>query len=270
MRKSLLKEVLSIPSCSEHESDVREFLVNWANENNINYRIDAFGNLFMMKGALKEGEAYPCVVAHMDTVHRDQQYMVGTGERLKILKGKGSYGDIYYAQKETIEGLMVNTGCGGDDKASVFICLELISKFDTIMGAFFVEEEIGCLGSRPAVNDEWLNQVGYFIQFDAPTDNWISRVCNGVVLFDNDFYNTLKPVWDKYELYEPRLNDPFTDIMALKKNYPVNCINYFAGYMNMHRPNEFVVLDYVEKAIKVGASTITKLGKSSYLFKNKK
>lgn len=269
MRRKLLKEILSIPSCSRHEGDVRNFLIDWAKENGIDYRVDKYGNVFMKKGTPPEGGAYPCVVAHMDTVHSDQKQMVGTGERLKIIKGNGTYGDIYYAQRLTREGLWVSTGCGGDDKASIFICLELISKFDTIMGAFFVEEEIGMNGSRPAKDDEWLNQAGYFIQFDAPTNDWISRVCYGVLLFDDDFYDRLKPIWNKFDLNEPHMNDPFTDIMALKKNYPVNCINYFAGYMDMHTSTEFVVLDYVEDAIKLGSSTISELGPNQYLFNRK-
>ena len=62
------------------------------------------------------------------------------------------------------------------------------------------------------------------------------------------------------------MSDPFTDIKELKRNYPVNCINYFAGYMDMHTPLEFVVLDYVEKAVKLGEATIEKLGVNRYLY----
>ncbi len=89
-------------------------------------------------------------------------------------------------------------------------------------------------------DNDILNNAGYFIQFDAPYDNWISRSCSGTILFDDKFEKILTPVWDKYDMDEP-MQHPFTDVKALKLNYPVNCINYSAGYMNMHSDLEFVV-----------------------------
>lgn len=266
MNKDLLKEILSIPSCSRSEDDIRDFLILWAKDKKISHRVDEFGNLFMKKG---DAESYPCVVAHMDTVHRDQIPMVGEGQKLTILEGNGTYGDILYAQKKTLDGLNVSTGCGGDDKAGIFIVLELIEKFDTIMGAFFVEEEIGCLGSKRAIADEWLEEASYFIQFDAPTDDWISKVCSGILLFDNEFESLLEPVWKEFKMSKPSISDPFTDIKELRKHYDVNCINYFAGYMNMHSIFEFVVLDYVQKAIDLGEATIRTLGPDKNLFNTK-
>ena len=40
--------------------------------------------------------------------------------------------------------------------------------------------------------------------------------------------------------------------------------------MDMHSPVEYVVLEYIEKALNVGASTIVELGKDVYLYKKKK
>jgi len=263
MDKKLLKTVLSIPSCSRNEDDVRDFLVAWAEGMGIEHRVDEFGNVFMRKG---EAESYPCVVAHMDTVHRDQIDIVGEGKSLHIVESKNSEGDILYAQRELPSGVMASTGIGGDDKAGVFIVLELLKKFDNIMGAFFVEEEIGCFGSKKAIGDEWLEQAGYFIQFDAPTDDWISKVCSGIILFDDEFEKLLEPVWEQFEMSKPSISDPFTDIKELRKNYDVNCINYFAGYMDMHTPFEYVVVDYVQKAIDLADATIRTLGTDKYLF----
>lgn len=265
-----LKKILSIPSCSQKEERVREYITNFAIDNNIPYVIDEYGNIFLKKGIINENEAYPCVVAHMDTVHKDQIDMVHNNDTLIINENVNNLGEhILYAQRTLSSGVQVNTGCGGDDKAGLFISLTLIENFDCIMGAFFIEEEIGCNGSRLAkkgLGHEWLSQAGYFIQFDAPTDSWISRVCSGVELFNDNFENKLLPVWNKYELSKPNLFDPFTDVKELRLKYPVCCINYFAGYMDMHRSIEYVVIPYVEKAISVGASTIIELGKNEYLF----
>jgi putative aminopeptidase FrvX len=264
MDVNLLKNVLSIPSVSRFESDVRDFLISWAQDNNINYRVDEFGNLFMMKG---ESESYPCVVAHMDTVHRDQKDLVGRDKKLHIVETTTDEGNILYAQRKLTSGVMCSTGIGGDDKAGVFIVLELLKQHDSIMAAFFIEEEIGCLGSKRAIGDEWLEKAGYFIQFDAPTDDWISKVCSNVLLFDDNFEKMLEPVWDEFEMSKPSISDPFTDIKELRRNYDVNCINYFAGYMDMHSPFEYVVLEYVEKAINLAKATISTLGTDKYLFK---
>src|SRR5690606_22096989 len=114
--------------------------------------------------------------------------------------------------------------------------------------------------------DEWLNQAGYFMMFDAPSDNWISTSIGPLQLFNDKFKKLLEPIWEKYKLTNLSKGDPFTDIKYLKLNYPVCCINYFAGYREMHTRFEFVVLDHVEKAIKVGEATIKKLGNKRYLF----
>lgn len=259
----LLKEVLSIPSYTRYEQDVRNFLISWAENEGIDYRVDEFGNLFMKKG---ESDSYPCVVAHMDTVHLDQREMVGTEDRLLILEGKGPDGNILYAQQASPSGVNITTGIGGDDKAGVFIVLELMKKFDTIMAAFFVEEEIGCFGSRKAIGDEWLEQAGYFIEFDAPTDDWISKRCSNILLFNDEFEKILEPVWEMFNLSKPSISDPYTDVQELKKNYDVNCINYFAGYMDMHTSFEYVVVEYVQKAIDLGIATINELGNKRYEF----
>jgi len=270
MDKLLLKEILSIPSYSRREDRVRDYIIKFAQKKKIPHIVDEFGNVFLKKGNIDEGQGYPCVVAHMDTVHRSQSEMVDSELNLDIIEKETNEGTILYAQMPRPSGVPLSTGIGGDDKAGLFICLSLIDKLDVIMGAFFVEEEIGCNGSRKAkrgIGNGYLEEAAYFIQFDAPTNNWTSRVCGGVELFNDEFAMVLKPIWDKYELSTPNINDPFTDVKELRLNYPVCCINYFAGYMDMHSPVEYVVIEYIEIAINVGASTIIELGKDIYLYK---
>ena len=272
MNKEKLKEILSIPSYSGNEGRVREYIIQFAIDNVIPYIVDTYGNIFLKKGVVEDGQGYPCVVSHMDTVHVNQTEMTYSDKNLDIIEKETNEGTILYAQTMRNSGVPYSMGIGGDDKAGIFICLSLIEQFDNIMGAFFVEEEIGCNGSREAKHGDghsYLEQAAYFIQFDAPTDNWISRVCNNVELFNDEFEMVLKPVWKLYELSEPNINDPITDVKELKLAYPVCCINYFAGYMDMHTPVEYVVIEYVEKALNVGASTIIELGVDKYLYKNK-
>jgi di/tripeptidase len=63
----LLKEVLSIQSKSNLEERMVTYLTNYFNKHNIVFSKDSYGNIYITKG---ESTTYPCIVAHMDTVHK--------------------------------------------------------------------------------------------------------------------------------------------------------------------------------------------------------
>jgi len=268
------KELLSVPSKTYQEDKMVEYL-SWVLDSmdGVEYYTDEMNNIYATKRQDGFNGYFPMFVAHTDTVHAMVPEIVVKEQTLPKPPTFGrTFDDTQYDVLKAYTPDGNPTGIGGDDKAGIFICLSLIEQFDNIMGAFFVEEEIGCNGSREAKHGDghsYLEQAAYFIQFDAPTDNWISRVCNNVELFNDEFEMVLKPVWKLYELSEPNINDPITDVKELKLAYPVCCINYFAGYMDMHTPVEYVVIEYVEKALNVGASTIIELGVDKYLYKNK-
>ena len=52
MNIDFLKEVLSIPSISGDESMVRDYIIEYAKENGIEYYTDAKKNLYLTKGTL--------------------------------------------------------------------------------------------------------------------------------------------------------------------------------------------------------------------------
>jgi putative aminopeptidase FrvX len=64
-----LKEILSIPSLYGREEKVRNYISQWAIARNIPFYIDVTGNIYLTKG---QSDSYPCMVAHMDTVHKIQ------------------------------------------------------------------------------------------------------------------------------------------------------------------------------------------------------
>jgi len=61
-----LTDVLSIPSVYGDEDRMRDYLINQLNERNINNYTDKYGNIYAIKG---NTEHFPCVIAHIDTVH---------------------------------------------------------------------------------------------------------------------------------------------------------------------------------------------------------
>ena len=256
-----LKEVLSIPSVSGDESMVRDYIIEYAKNNGIEYYTDSKKNLYLTKGSDKmtSGEYYPCVVSHMDTVHGSHRELIETKTNLIIENSE--MGTLIAKHPTTKE----QTGIGGDDKCGVYVCLEMIERFDVLKGAFFVEEEIGMLGSKQA-DDKFFENVGYAIQFDAPSSNWISEVCSGVKLFDEDFKKEIKGTLNECG-YTKFSVDPFTDVNQLASKYDFNCLNLGCGYYRQHTTSEYVVVEEVSDSIKAGYELITKLGMEKYVHK---
>ena len=253
MTKTFLKSVLEVPSLSKKEQCMKSFILDFAIKNNITYKEDSYGNIYLFKGVLKQGEFRPCVVAHMDTVQTAQEYFITKKQKLQVIESINDYGNIFILDN------LLPMGIGGDDKAGVAIALDIISQKDKIMGAFFVEEEIGCRGAKN-LDINMFNDVAYVMEFDAPSDNWISRVSWGVHLFNDCFYGKIKPLLKKYRQTRINYDDPFTDIQEIKKKIPVNCINIFAGYQKQHTNFEFVVIEHAQKAAHLGIDLIDVLG----------
>ena len=257
MNIDFLKEVLSLPSISSDESMVRDYILKFAEDNGILSTVDHKGNVYLTQGSEKmtSGEYYPCVVSHMDTVHRSHKEYIVNKERLDIVEDCG----ILTARHPNTDR---QTGIGGDDKCGVYVCLEMFNKFDVLKGAFFVEEEIGMRGSKES-DDKFFENVGYAIQFDAPSDNWISEVCSGVKLFDQDFKEEITQTLNESG-YTNFSNDPFTDVNQLASKYDFNCLNLGCGYYRQHTDSEYVVIEEVSNSLKAGEKLIYKLGVKKY------
>lgn len=266
MNIDFLKEVLSLPSISGNESMVRDYIIEYAKDNGIEHYTDAKGNLYLTKGSdyMTSGEYYPCVVAHMDTVHRSHSDLIESKTNLIIESSTYSEGSndemttLIAKHPETKQ----QTGIGGDDKCGVYVCLEMFNRFDVLKGAFFVEEEIGMLGSKEA-DDDFFKNVGYAIQFDAPSSNWISEVCSGVRLFDDEFKGEIKDTLSECG-YTNFSVDPFTDVNQLAKKYDFNCLNLGCGYYRQHTNSEYVVVDEVFDSVRAGEKLISKLRLEKY------
>jgi len=260
MNLDFLKEVLSLPSISGDESMVRDYIIEYAKTYGIDYYTDKKGNIYLTKGMLDSTDEYfPCVVSHMDTVHRSHRTLIENKVRLSIKEDNLGWLTAHHPETDK------QTGIGGDDKCGVYVCLELFKNFDKLKGAFFVEEEIGMLGSKES-DDKFFENVGYAIQFDAPSSNWISEVCSGVKLFDEDFKNEIKGVLNESG-YNKFSIDPFTDVNQLAKKYDFNYLNLGCGYYRQHSDSEYVVISEVEDSLKAGIQLISKLGVTKYVHK---
>ena len=278
-----LKEILSIPSIHGREEKVRQYISDWAIKKGVSFYIDKIGNIYLTKG---ESDSYPCMVAHMDTVHKIQNSGIDIVEETYI---KDRYDSSSVCNgKQVLRGYIGGkehkysnrTGCGGDDKAGVFLALEVMDSFEIMKCAFFISEEIGCIGSREA-DPEFFKNVAYAIQHDSPENDTISWYCAGYLLFNED--------WAKPELllneetgeeyYSGKIGDllyeygvrqfarhPFTDVSQLKKKFDFQCINLPAAYYHYHSSNECVLIEGIETAYNLSVAIIHRLGNEKQVF----
>tara|TARA_R110000822_G_scaffold35946_2_gene101171 strand:- start:446 stop:1252 length:807 start_codon:yes stop_codon:yes gene_type:complete len=257
--KEKLKELLSIPTKTWEEERLINYLIGHFEEKGYLYEVDDMGNLYVTKGI---SEHYPLVLAHTDSVHEIEE-MVVKEEYLP-----NSQGEDRLALKAYTKDGGLPTGIGGDDKAGVFICLQLLEKFDVIKGFFPVAEETGCHGSRGA-KEEFFKDVGYAIQFDSTENDTMSLSLMGVKLFEeeSEFFNKTRNIILEHGFTEWR-HHPYTDTMVLKERFNFACLNFAAGYYNYHTRNEYVVVEDVKNSINLGENVIKELGNSFYEFKS--
>ena len=240
----LLKDVLSVPTKTYKEDLMVDFLKKWLTENNIDFFVDEFKNVYALKQEsilIPPDFYFPCVISHTDTVHNLDTINIAE-EYLPNAQGVNklsykAYNNFGHA-----------TGIGGDDKCGA---------------AFFVSEETGCHGSKKA-KEEFFQNVGYAIQFDAP-ENWmITEKCFGQILFDrdSDFFSTVNKVLTEGMDNEKMqyMVHPYTDVYALRGKFDFSCINFSIGYYNYHTPNEYVVVEDVFNGIEMGRKMIELLG----------
>jgi len=257
----LLKKVLSVPTATHREGMLVEYICEWLKENNIEYYIDDMLNIYATKQTDEIVEYFPCVIAHTDTVHglneinvQEEMLQNAQGEVKLALKAYNNHG--------------MPTGIGGDDKAGVFACMQVLTDLPNVKAAFFVAEETGCHGSNQADKDFFAN-VGYGIQFDAP-ENWmVTELCWGQRLFDreSEFFETCNNILTEGvgESLE-YLVHPYTDVYSLRGKFDFSCINISIGYYDYHSKEEYVVIEDVFNGIEMGKKMIKQLGNRLHFY----
>jgi acetylornithine deacetylase/succinyl-diaminopimelate desuccinylase-like protein len=253
-----LKEVLSVPTYSGDESRMIKYLCEVLDGKGYDYDVDSLGNIFVTKG---ESDSFPLFVAHTDTVHRVNENL--------IIK---EYQDERHGGKVALTGYDSETnlqsGCGGDDKCGVYLALEMLDTFDNVKAAFFISEEIGCVGSKAAVksNPEFFENVGYAIQYDSPEGDSLSSTLMGKYLFESseEFTNKVGGLIKEAGINK-WANHPYTDIWPLIDTFDFCCLNLAAGYYRMHSAYEYVIVDDVQNAYELGLKLVEELGENKYV-----
>lgn len=255
----LFKELLSVPTYSRKEERMIDFISRQLEKMEIPYFVDEHGNIYATKGEIGEEEYFPCVVSHTDTVHDNDK--INVVECLKPNKK----GEIKVALRG-VDDEGSATGIGGDDKCGIFICLRLLEELPKLKAAFFVSEEIGCVGSFKA-DKGFFGDVGYAIQFDAPENDLITYTCMGIPLFERDslFIAKIDPVLTEgFGENKKFKHHPYTDVHALRHLFEIDCINISCGYYDYHTENEYIILEDVITALNTGKGMISELGYNKF------
>ena len=236
----LLKKLYSIHSKSGKEQKMIKFLLWWIRNNVPGAKVDIdkeIGNIYVTKGV--SDTYYPCLVSHIDQVQTIHSRDFQATETKDIIFG-------YSPKNKRLEGL------GADDKNGVWICLKCLMKYENIKVAFFVGEEIGCVGSSKADMD-FFNDVRFVVQCDRRGSNdLIASICSTEIA-SKEFIEATGHEAFGYHLEEGMM----TDVLTLKENgLAVSCVNLSCGYYDPHSDHEFTIkkdllncLSFVENII---------------------
>lgn len=224
----LLKDLYCIHSKSGSEKRIRRFIKKWlkANVPEAVVTQDNTGNLYITKGV---AVSYPCLCAHMDQVqdfHPSDFTCVETDE---VIFG--------YSPK-----MRKQCGLGADDKNGIFLALSALMEYPVLKCAFFIGEEIGCIGSSAA-------DIGFFIdcrfcaQIDRRGSSDMVTEISGPLCSDSFIKAADCESWGYHESC-----GMMTDVEALAEaGVSVSCINLSCGYYNPHTDCEFTHKPDLEK-----------------------
>ena len=231
--KSFLKRVLAIPSYSHREERMRDHILAFAKRHGIAAEVDKVGNVYLTKGKIAGGEYVPCFVNHMDTVQKPQCAYVFRNECLPVRERKNEEGktELY------VDGY----GIGGDDSG---IALALVDVLPKCKAVFFVQEEIGLVGSTN-MDYGFLKRVSLLVTMDCwgrvrTASEWRK---NSARMYSRKFYEkVLKKVYERHGVSV--LDHPAnTDVCELMMNCDLCCCDIANGGYKPHCLDEYVCVE---------------------------
>lgn len=174
------------------------------------------------------------LVAHLDTVHH---------ERVKT---------ICYSSSNI---LMSPEGIGGDDRAGVYMVLQIL-KEQRCHVLFCEDEEVGCLGAIAFTEGGVKPAVNYIVELDRRGSN------------DAVFYDCANPDFTKFVCSFGFEEDfgTFSDIAVIAPHLGVAAVNISAGYYSEHTMHEHINLVQTRRNIeKVSKMIATPTEKFEYI-----
>lgn len=227
--KQLLLDILNTQSESYNTKQMEEFILNDIESLGLTAMYDD-GNIYVTKG---RALSYPCIVSHTDTVHK----IIPQNHFTIIANDEFAIG--YDRDK------MQTSGCGGDDKVGIYVCLQLLRDLENVKVAFFADEEVGCVGSYEA-DLTFFNDCRFVLQCDRRGNSDFVDNIYGTTLQSKKFKKDVKS-YLKYYGYKTTTG-MLTDVYALKQQgLNISVANMSCGYYNPHSDDETIVFADVSK-----------------------
>ena len=246
-----LINLLYVQTTSDNEFMMYKYITDWLEDNGIDYYTDAVGNIIATKGTLNRDESYPCIAAHMDTVH--EIYSDFT-----VYRNSYKDGNIKLFAKD---GKKL-AGIGGDDKNGIFAAFKMLEEFDVIKAVFFTKEEVGLIGSSN-IDFDVFTDVGYVIQLDRWGKSDFINSYSGCKTVSDGYMKIAENILDGYGYEETE--GLITDSINLFTNdVGISCVNVSCGYYQHHTVRESIDANELNNAIEFTKELIRALGNNRY------
>lgn len=250
MPKNLLKklvQLLNVQSESGNEWQMFGYLIKQLVGRGVKYQIDKYGNILITKG---NASIYPCVVAHIDTVH-------DTVDGYKVIIDRG-IGTAYARAKAGQEPV----GVGGDDKNGIFAVLTMLDRVENMKAVFFREEETTMAGSKN-VDMAFFGDVGYIFQLDRwGRSDFIDQYFGQQSVSESamrKIANTMS------EFGYKTASGLSTDVFELfTRGIGISVANISCGYYQHHSHSEFININQLWNSIRFLEKIISDLGENKY------
>jgi tripeptide aminopeptidase len=238
-KNNFLASIMKVQSASYKTHRMAKFITKTLQKDGLGYTKDKYGNIYVTKG---DAELYPTMVCHIDTVHsiNDNVRIVRTGDKMFAIDSSNCH----------------RIGIGGDDKVGIYITLCCLRKFDNFKAVFFLDEEVGCVGSGQA-DFSFFDDSTLVLECDRRGYGDFVTNISGTKLSDDTLIDDIQHILDEFKFVT--CNGGITDVGEIAENTDVQVANMSCGYYEPHSDNEYIVISEVEKVkrmcMKILAST---------------
>lgn len=240
--KNLLLDTLRVQTVSYKQGKMLTYIKDTVrNIDGCRIEQDGEKNIYVTKG---EADLYPCIVAHTDTVHDripDANFKIYEDKNILFSIDTRSY---------------KRTGIGGDDKVGVYIALRMLMEQDVCKAAFFVDEEVGCVGSSKA-DLSFFKDVNMAMQADRKNVREITSSIGGLEMYGKRFQEDIADIIisDNFIEVDGGLTDVKQLASALDK---IPMFNAACGYYKPHTCDEYVNMVDVEDTFQFMSAVLTR------------
>lgn len=202
--------------------------------------------------AISSEENQPCLVAHLDTINtkrKNSSYSYGTYYQTTTVTSTEK--DRTPEEEDILVAdhyILLSPECkssiqclGADDRVGVKTILDILEMGLRPHILFTTDEEVGCVGSRKAVEEnalEGLREASMLIQIDRGVHE---RSWHEMVTYDFD-PESHKEIFDELRKTYTMATGSYTDVAVLGPHLNKPIVNVSASYRHEHTTDEFINL----------------------------